>query len=200
MSAMSSHSVKESGRISAAIKALRNRLGQTHGGMARLLGTSLRTYDRWESGDTIPRGNMLVRILALCPDDETRTLFRAAGSNAPRTAGEQAAAAPLRRSGPGDRLRMGFRNSCLAAIEIIYESAVLGSQAAEEKLRSYVTELNREAVALAEGLFETRRLPDVGLQQNAPAKLSGISSSKRTNDRSRITTGVDSSAARLSGP
>ena len=192
--------MKKSERISAAIKALRNKLGETHGGMARLLGTSLRTYDRWEAGDTIPRGNMMVKILALCPDDETRSLFHAAGSSVPKASGNRPASSPLRRSGTGDRLRMGFRNSCLAAIEIIYESAVLGSQAADEKLRSYVTELNREAVILAEGLVETVYLPDVSLQQNAVGKPGGISPSKRTNDRSRNTTGIDSSAAKLGGP
>jgi transcriptional regulator with XRE-family HTH domain len=191
--------MRESERISTAIKALRNKLGQTHGGMARLLGTSLRTYDRWEAGDSIPRGTMLVRILALCPDEETRALFDV-GSSASEASGERPASSPLRRWGPGDRLRMGFRNSCLASIQIIYESAVLGSPAADEKLRSYVTELNREATILAESLLETGHPPAVSLQQNAAGKRSGIRPSKRTDDRSRLATDIDSSAANLDGP
>jgi DNA-binding XRE family transcriptional regulator len=151
--------MKDSGRISAAIKALRIKLGETHGSMARLVGTSLRTYDRWEAGDAIPRGDMLVKFLALCPDEETRSLFDDAGSSGSKVSGQHPVSPRLRRCGPGDRLRMGFRNSCLASIEIIYESAVLGSQAAEEKLRNYVTELNREAVILVEGLLESSHPP-----------------------------------------
>jgi transcriptional regulator with XRE-family HTH domain len=197
---MSSYHIRETERISTAIKALRNKLGQTHGGMARLLGTSLRAYDRWEAGDSIPRGTMLVRILALCPDEETRSLFDAVKSSASQGSVEHRASSPLRRWGPGDRLRMSFRNSCLTSIEIIYESAVLGSQAADERLRSYVTELNREAVILAEGLLETSRPPDVSLQQNAAGKVSGIDPSKITHDRSGITTTVDSTSAKLDGP
>ena len=104
---MSSHLMKKYQRISAAIKALRNRLGETHGGMARRLGTPLRTYDRWEAGDTIPRGNRLVKILALCPDDESRSLFDSVGSAASKASGEHAALS-LRRWSPGDRLRSGF--------------------------------------------------------------------------------------------
>lgn len=192
--------MRESERISTAIKALRNKLGQTHGGMARLLGTSLRTYDRWEAGDSIPRGTMLVRIMALCPDEETRAHFDAVGLSASEASGEHPASSPLRRWGPGDRLRMSFRNSCLASIQIIYESAVLGSPAADEKLRSYVTELNREATILTEGLLETGHPPDVSLQQNAAGTLRGLRPPKRTNDRSRITADIDSSAAKLDGP
>ncbi len=192
--------MRESERISTAIKALRNKLGQTHGGMARLLGTSLRTYDRWEAGDSIPRGTMLVRILALCPDEETRAHFDVVGSSASEASGEHPASSPLRRRGPGDRLRMSFRNSCLASIQIIYESAVLGSPAADERLRSYVTELNREAIILTEGLLETGHPPDGSLPQNAAGRLHGIRPSKRTNDRSRITAAIDSSAAKLDGP
>jgi transcriptional regulator with XRE-family HTH domain len=192
--------MRESERISTAIKALRNKLGQTHGGMARLLGTSLRTYDRWEAGDSIPRGTMLVRILALCPDEETRAHFDTARSGPSKASAEDPASLSLRRRGLGDRLRVGFRNSCLASIQIIYESAVLGSPAADEKLRSYVTELNREATILAEGLLKTGHPPDVSLQHNAAGKLSGIGPSKKTHDRSRITTAIDSSAAKLDGP
>jgi transcriptional regulator with XRE-family HTH domain len=191
--------MKESGRISAAIKALRFKLGETHGGMARRLGAPLRTYDRWEAGDTIPGGNMLVRILALCPDEETRSLFDAARSSVSKVSGEHQVSSSLRRAGPEARLRMRFRDSCLASIEIIYESAVLGSQAADDKLRSYVTELNREAAILAEGVLDTKHRPDVSLQQNAAGELSGTRSSKGTDDRSRIMTDIDSSPTNLDG-
>jgi transcriptional regulator with XRE-family HTH domain len=162
--------MNDSRRISAAIKALRNKLGDTQAGMAHRLGVSLRTYDRWEAGHTIPRGDILVKILALCADAETRALFDAAGSRTPNASGKPAASSSARPSSPEDRLRTRFRNSCLAAIEIIYESAVLGSAAADEKLRSYVDELNREAVILAEGLLEAKRPARLSLRQNGPGK------------------------------
>jgi transcriptional regulator with XRE-family HTH domain len=154
--------VKESERISATIKALRSKLGETQAGMARLLGASLRTYDRWEAGHSIPRGNKLVNILALCRDNELKSLFDAtAGSSVSKASGKDLASSVLTRAGPGDRLRMRFRDSCLAAIQIIYESALLGSEAADEKLRNYAAELNREAAILADGLFETQHPMDV---------------------------------------
>lgn len=144
--------------ISAAIKALRAKLGETQVGMARLLGASLRTYDRWEAGDTIPRGDILVRIMDLCPDEDTRSLFRAAvGPSASTVSGNCMAFSPMARSDPRDRLRMRFRNSCIEAISIIYESALLGSAAADEKLRNYADELNRSAIALAKSVVEQRR-------------------------------------------
>lgn len=200
MSDMSSYLVKKSQRISVAIKALRDKLGETHVGMAQRLGASLRTYDRWEAGDAIPRGNMLVKILALCRDDESRSLFDLLGSPASKASGEHAALSSLRRWSPGDRLRMGFRNSCLASIEIIFEAAVLGSPAADEKLRSYATELNREAVLLTEGLFRIRHPPEVSRQQDAEDQLSGIRPSRKTNSRSRNASEMDSPAAKPDGP
>jgi transcriptional regulator with XRE-family HTH domain len=153
--------MNESERISAAIKALRNKLGETQAGMARLLGTSLRTYDRWEAGDSIPRGNTLVKILTLCRDNESKSMFdAAAGSSVLKASGKDLASLVLRRAGPGDRLRKRFRDSCFAAIQIIYESALLGSEAADEKLRNYSGELNREAAILADGLLETKHPMD----------------------------------------
>jgi hypothetical protein len=109
---------------------------------------------------------------------------------------EHAALSPMRRKAPGDRFRMGFRKSCMAAIEIIYESAVLGSQGADEKLRSYAIELNREAVLLAEGLLGIWHPSDVSRQQKT-GDLTRNRSSRKINDRSRITNGIASPAANL---
>ncbi len=154
--------VREPELISVAIKALRSRLGETQAGMARLLGASLRTYDRWEAGGTIPRGNTLVKILALCRDKETKSLFDPAGGSSASEASGNHPAPSVLSAGPRDRLRVCFRNSCLAAIAMIYESAVLGSAAADETLRSYAGKLNREAINLAGGLLKTKRAPGAG--------------------------------------
>src|SRR4051812_22854238 len=114
---------KPSEGISAAIRAMRARLGETQAGMARLLGVSLRTYDRWEAGHTVPRGNILVKLMDLCPDDNARSLFRhAATPSVPSGFGSRVAPSAPGRFHPEGRLRMRLRNSCLEAIEIIYES------------------------------------------------------------------------------
>jgi len=59
----------------AAILSLRQLLGQTQEEIARTLGCGLRNYQRWEAGDTIPRGDWMLKILALCPDEDARAAF-----------------------------------------------------------------------------------------------------------------------------
>lgn len=127
--------------------------------MARLVGVSLRTYDRWEAGETIPRGNILLNLMDLCPDDKTRSLFRAAvASSGPEPAArEQSEVSPPRHGSAAERLRIHFRNSCIEAIRIIYEAAGLGSVAADEKLRTYADELNRTASILARDLVDPHK-------------------------------------------
>jgi len=62
------------------MKALRSRLSQiegrnvTHQEMVRRIGCSNGAYRKWQSG-TIPRGDWMLKILALCPDEETRANF-----------------------------------------------------------------------------------------------------------------------------
>jgi transcriptional regulator with XRE-family HTH domain len=71
----------------AAILSLRQLLGQTQEEIARTLGCGLRNYQRWEAGDTIPRGDWMLKILSLCPDQETHDAFfvdiREVGSKIP---------------------------------------------------------------------------------------------------------------------
>lgn len=140
----------EAENLSDALRGLRQRLSETHAAMARRLGVSLRTYDRWEAGETTPRGDVLFRIMDLCPDSETRSRFRSAAT--PEASGNFPATP--RRHNATDRLRVRFRNSCLEAIRIIYESAVLGSTAADEMLAHYADELNRNATVLARELLK----------------------------------------------
>jgi DNA-binding XRE family transcriptional regulator len=147
----------ESPSIPAAVRALRARLDETQAGMARLLGVPLRTYHRWEAGDTTPRGNKLVRLIDFCPDDHTRSLFRAAvESSTSKSSGEGRTPRAMHAS-PQEKLRIRLRNSCREAIEIIYESARLGSAVADEQLRNYAEELNRNALTLAKDVAEYSR-------------------------------------------
>lgn len=61
--------------IGAAIFALRERLGETQEGMARHLNCTLSGFRKWESGVAIPGGAYLIKMLQMCPDQETRSLF-----------------------------------------------------------------------------------------------------------------------------
>jgi hypothetical protein len=95
---------------------------------------------------------MLLKIMALCPDDHIRLLFHPGGP--PQAQGSRQALPLLRPGSPHHRLRIRFRNSCLEAIRIIYEAAMLGSPAANEKLHLCADELNREALMLTRDLME----------------------------------------------
>jgi len=43
--------------------------------MARRLGCTFSAYSKWLRGERTPGGEWMLRILALCPDDETRAAF-----------------------------------------------------------------------------------------------------------------------------
>lgn len=62
------------------IRTLRHRIGEIEGAvvsqeeMARRIGCTHAAYRKWEVGTT-PGGEWMLRILALCPDEETRAAF-----------------------------------------------------------------------------------------------------------------------------
>ena len=61
--------------ISRAIKGLRAKLGFTQYDLMRELNCRPRALSRWEAGESIPSGDWMLKILALCPDEETRNAF-----------------------------------------------------------------------------------------------------------------------------
>ena len=58
-----------------AILKLRQTLGETQEGMARRLGCTLGSFQRWELGSRIPSGEYLVKMIKLCPNNECRAAF-----------------------------------------------------------------------------------------------------------------------------
>jgi hypothetical protein len=74
-------------KISSAILSLQERLGERPEGMVYRLGCSFSAYKMWLSGERVPGGEWMLRILALCPDEETRAAFfldiREVGSKIP---------------------------------------------------------------------------------------------------------------------
>ena len=61
--------------VSSALKLLQERLGETQEGMAARLGCTFSAYSKWLRGVNIPSGEWMLRILALCPDQETHDAF-----------------------------------------------------------------------------------------------------------------------------
>jgi transcriptional regulator with XRE-family HTH domain len=61
--------------VGAALKLLGERLRLTQDGMARKLGCTFSAYSKWLRGERIPSGQWMLRILALCPDEETWAAF-----------------------------------------------------------------------------------------------------------------------------
>jgi transcriptional regulator with XRE-family HTH domain len=61
--------------LTSAILSLRQKLGTTQEEMARQIGCTLAAYQRWETGKRTPRGDWMLKILVLCPDEETRSAF-----------------------------------------------------------------------------------------------------------------------------
>ena len=61
--------------LAGSIRAFREDLGESQEGLARELGCSLAIYRKWEAGSRVPRREWLLKMLALCPDDERRAEF-----------------------------------------------------------------------------------------------------------------------------
>lgn len=135
--------------LAGAIKALRHALGETQEGMARRLGLSFSGWRKWEYGQTTPRGKWLLKLVALCPDAETRALFgldsheqgiNASGNPPPKPRGREEA----------DRLRA--RKTAEEAIHTLFDLARAGSAAARRELKF----LAERAESLANNLSRTK--------------------------------------------
>jgi len=70
-----------------AVSTLRIRLGITQQELAARVGCSLSSVQFWEAGRSSPRGYRLRRLIELCPDAETRSLFLPAAPNATASSG-----------------------------------------------------------------------------------------------------------------
>ena len=64
--------------LSEAIRLLRSKLGESQEGMARKLGCSTSGYTKWERGVAVPRGQVTIKMLQMCPDEESRAAFESA--------------------------------------------------------------------------------------------------------------------------
>jgi transcriptional regulator with XRE-family HTH domain len=138
---------ERSATLPTAIRELRQALGVTQEGMARRLGCTLSGYIQWEKGRRVPGGEWLLKLMALCPDVETRSLFEAAVNTFRSVSPAPAAppATPVRSSSTTPTQRKQARTMCRQAIDILFELGEAGYRPADQKLRQFADELNRVA-------------------------------------------------------
>ena len=127
--------------ISAALMTLRTALGETQEGMARKLGCTLGAYSKWERGERTPGGEWLLKILALCPDEATRSAFgmkrQGLVVRRPSLSGAQ----------PGEDQNDLLRqySDAVTGINILYEAAQAGRSGAADSLRDLADRINKRA-------------------------------------------------------
>ncbi|MGH9325337.1 MAG: helix-turn-helix domain-containing protein [Terriglobia bacterium] len=130
--------------IPAAIRALREALGRSEEVMAQIVGCSLPAYRKWEMGVLMPSGEWLIRLLQLCPNEETRNAFRirAERRTGPRESSQACSplAEPLSHAD-----RFHYRAIARSAVEEIYESGEAGILAADARLRDFAENLQGAA-------------------------------------------------------
>jgi transcriptional regulator with XRE-family HTH domain len=128
--------------IAGAVAALQQALGETQEGMARRLGCTLGAYSKWVRGERTPSGRWLLKLIALCPDPETRARFgldieahahkaRGALRNPPRSEAEE------------ELLR--HYNDAATGLSLLYEAAAAGHSGAAEQLRALAEKINKTA-------------------------------------------------------
>lgn len=115
--------------------------------MARRLGCTLSGYIQWEKGRRVPGGDWLLKLMALCPDEDTRGLFEQQIASYREQAGASRAQTPrpVRLSSTTPEQRRQAKAIAREAIEILYELGHAGYRPADQKLRQFADELNRVA-------------------------------------------------------
>jgi transcriptional regulator with XRE-family HTH domain len=111
--------------------------------MAQVLGCSLPAYQKWELGLSVPGGDWLLKMLQLCPDEETRNAFRIRKErrSAPRqTSLGSDLSLPFTREE-----RLHCRDLARQAIDTIYHCGEQGNPAADARLRDFAANLQAAA-------------------------------------------------------
>lgn len=130
--------------LAAAIRGLRQALGRSPEIMAQILGCSLPAYQKWELGSVLPTGDWLIRLLQLCPDEETRNAFRIRTER--RSATREPADPVIKRAA---RLSAEERREVWEiarnALDVIYDCAQAGMGPADARLVDFAESLQGAA-------------------------------------------------------
>jgi len=166
--------VKIDGR---AVSTLRNRLGITQQELAARVGCSLSSVQFWEAGRSSPRGYRLRRLIELCPDAETRSLFLPAAPTGSASPGSPEVAGASTQADAGrSLLDAEFLRTLPAETRALYQDTVRnvleltamkmqGNQVAAEGLR-FLAETIIQIVGMAS---EPR--PVTGRGTNFPSQM-----------------------------
>ena len=131
--------------LPAAIRGLRESLGRSPEVMATILGCSLPAYLKWEAGSMTPDGEWLIRMLQICPNEETRNTFRI---RAERRAAPRSRRLETSLPGSGQLSsaeRQHFRQSARDALDTLSECGQAGLEAADARLRYFAENLQSAA-------------------------------------------------------
>lgn len=141
--------------VAAAIRDLRLALGKTPETMSQLIGCSSAGYEKWEQGTATPSAQWLLRILQICPDEETRNAFRirAERRSKQRVRLDDRTVADAASGTPAHASYAECRDLAHRAVDNLYSSAESGNERAGARLRWFAQNLQGAADYFS-GLFK----------------------------------------------
>lgn len=129
--------------LAAAICGLREALGRSQEAMAGMLGCALPAYQKWEMGVIVPGGEWLIRLLRLCPDEETRNAFRIRAER--RGAARERAKLPAAPCAVSPEARRHYLQMAHSAADELYQCGEAGMEAADARLADFAANLRSAA-------------------------------------------------------
>ena len=119
--------------------------------MAAILGCTAAGYEKWEQGAAQPSAEWLLRLLQLCPDEETRNAFRIRAERRSRPRDVSAAGSQeVAERAPADL--QTCRDAAHSAIDTLFTCAEAGDERAGERLRQFAENLRGAAEYFLEKL------------------------------------------------
>lgn len=129
--------------LAAAVRGLREALGRSQEVMASIIGCSLPSYQKWETGAAAPGGEWLIRLLQLCPNEETRNAFRIRAER--RSAPSKRPSFPPLVRPLSHEERARYQSAAHHAIDEICKCGAAGNVAADSRLRDFAENLQDAA-------------------------------------------------------
>ena len=122
--------------------------------MAQLIGCSSVGYEKWEQGTAAPSAQWLLRMLQLCPDEETRNAFRIRAERRlkPRHTSNESAAADGSSTSLASASHSECREIAHRSVDVLHACAEAGDEAAAVRLRGFAQSLQGAANYFSRGI------------------------------------------------